>query len=183
MRALRSTPPHLVKFFLLASLLTGCTTVAKNPYDQPGAGPSPSELAVDACNPIGHLQCIYLTGRETWQDGRAGKFTFHWWRMSYIGRACEKQYGRTTGVILESLFAIPHYTAMALGNAAAALTAPFRREEDDNTEPSDQTRERKASITVMDFLNHPVESTNHEPIAVFARHPAGPVAFFRPGQR
>ena len=128
MRALSlSTSRTIIVLLAAAILLGGCTTVAKNPWDEPGAGPSPSQLAVDACNPIGHLQCIYLTGRETWQDGTEGKFTFHWWRMSYIGRACEEQYGRTTGVILEAIFAVPHYTAMAFGNAAAALTAPFRR--------------------------------------------------------
>ncbi len=112
-------------------LLSGCTTVATNPYDEPGAGPSPSALAVDACNPIGHMKCIYLTGREVLADGADGKFTFHWWRMSYIGRACEDQYGRTAGVIAEALFAIPHYSAIAIGNTLAVLAYPFRRNRDD----------------------------------------------------
>lgn len=122
--------------------LGGCTTVAINPYDQPGAPPSPSQQAVDACNPLGHLQCIYLTGKETLNDAANMQYTFHWWRMSYIGRACEKQYGRTTGVILEALFAIPHYTAMAIGNSLGTLAAPFRNNNEDRkatrgTKPSD----------------------------------------------
>lgn len=121
---------------LAMTTLGGCTTVAKNPYDQPGAPPSPSRQAVDACTPLGHLQCIYLTGRETLEDAANLQYTFHWWRMSYIGRACEKQYGRTTGVILEALFAIPHYTAMAIGNALGTLAAPFHDTSEDRKMPA-----------------------------------------------
>ncbi len=104
--------------------------MAEYPYDQPGAGPSPAVLAVDACNLRGHLQCIHLTARDTLADGAQLQWTRHWWRMSYIGQACERQYGRTTGLIVESLFAIPHYSAMAIGNGLATFAYPFRRRED-----------------------------------------------------
>ncbi len=85
---------------------------------------------MNACNPRGHLQCIYLTGRETLEDAAQLQWTRHWWRMSYIGRACEQQYGRRTGVILEAAFALPHYSAMAIGNALGTLSYPFRRDEE-----------------------------------------------------
>lgn len=114
---------------LCAAFLFGCTTMAEYPYDQPGAGPSPAEQAVNACNLKGHLQCIYLTARDTAADGAQLQWTRHWWRMSYIGRACERQHGRTTGLIVEGLFAIPHYTAMAIGNGLATVAYPFRRED------------------------------------------------------
>jgi|GEM_PF-2857043 len=128
-------------FFLT---LAGCTTVATNPYNEPGAGPSPSQAAVNACHPIAHLQCIYLTGRETLNDGADLKFTFHWWRMSYIGRACEEQYGRTVGWIVEGVSAIPHYAAIAVGNVAATLAYPFRnrREADEEEQSGLESAER-----------------------------------------
>lgn len=118
-------PPTWVAI-IAAATLGACTTVAQDPYEQTGAGPSPAEEAVDACNLRGHLQCIYLTGRETLADGAQLKWTRHWWRMSYIGRACERRYGRTTGILLEGLFAIPHYSAIAIGNGLATLARPFR---------------------------------------------------------
>lgn len=112
------------------SLLAACTSVAPDPYAEPGAGPSPAEQTVNACNLRGHLQCIHLTGKEVLEDGAQGQWTRHWWRMSYIGRACEEQYGRTTGVIVEGLFAVPHYFAIGFGNAAAAMTYPFREKQE-----------------------------------------------------
>jgi hypothetical protein len=95
---------------------------------------NPPELGDSSCNFTGHLQCIYLTGKETLSDGLEGKWTRHWFRMSYIGRACEQQYGRTTGVVLESLFALPHYFLIGIGNGAAAMVAPFNpRPNEDET--------------------------------------------------
>lgn len=94
-----------------------CTSVKPMPEDPPGL------TEVDACNLNGHLRCIYLTGKETIDDGLQRKWTRHWFRMSYIGKACERQHGRTTAVILESLFAVPHYFSMAIGNAAAAVAS------------------------------------------------------------
>ena len=67
------------------------------------------DVEINQCNIIDHFKCIYLTGKETLSDGYERKWTRHWFRMSYIGKACEQQHGRTTAVILESLFALPHY--------------------------------------------------------------------------
>jgi len=71
---------------------------------------------VNRCTPWHHLKCVYITGKEVFKDGRQGKATRHWWRMSYIGRACVDQYGKFLGTIYEALFAIPHYLAMGVGN-------------------------------------------------------------------
>jgi len=78
-----------------------------------------------SCNIIEHAKCIYLTTSEALEDSFEGKFTRHWWRMSYIGQACMRQHGKTVGYILEGIFAIPHYSLMAIGNGGAALFAPF----------------------------------------------------------
>ena len=72
---------------------------------------------VHRCTPWHHLKCVYITGKEVFNDGLNGKATRHWWRMSYIGSACTDQYGKVAGTIYEGLFAIPHYLAMAVGNA------------------------------------------------------------------
>lgn len=92
---------------------------------------------LNGCNIIEHAKCIYITGKETMQDGLNRKWTRHWFRMSYIGKACEKEHGRTTAVILESLFAIPHYFFIAIGNGVAAIFSPFA--------PGDEIPEIKAS--------------------------------------
>ncbi|MFS4469741.1 hypothetical protein [Maribacter sp. 2210JD10-5] len=76
---------------------------------------------MNRCTPFQHLKCVYITGKEVFKDGRAGKSTRHWWRMSYIGRACVDQYGTVAGNIYEGLFAIPHYSAMAVGNIVGLL--------------------------------------------------------------
>lgn len=112
------------RIFLLgfSALLVACTSVAPYPDD---AVPLANQI-VNQCSFRAHLQCIGLTGKETLADGANLQWTRHWGRMSYIGQACEKQYGRTTGLILESLFAIPHYSAIAIGNSAATLAYPFR---------------------------------------------------------
>ena len=71
---------------------------------------------VSSCTPKQHLRCIYITGIEVYKDGVAGKSTRHWWRMSYIGRACVKEYGNVLGTLYEAFFAVPHYVAIAVGN-------------------------------------------------------------------
>lgn len=71
---------------------------------------------VNKCTPWHHLQCVYITGTEVYNDGREGQSTRHWWRMSYIGRACTAQYGTTFGQIFEGFFAIPHYIGIGIGN-------------------------------------------------------------------
>ena len=71
---------------------------------------------VNRCTPKHHLRCIYITGIEVYKDGASGKSTRHWWRMSYIGRACANQYGNFLGNLYEAFFAVPHYIAIAAGN-------------------------------------------------------------------
>jgi len=109
-----------VLFFLaLVCLMNACSSI--QPMDNPAQG----DLDVQACNFQSHLKCIALTARETTQDGLQQKWTRHWFRMSYIGKACEKQYGHTTGVVLEGLFAIPHYFVIGLINGSSTLISPF----------------------------------------------------------
>ncbi len=76
---------------------------------------------VDRCTLRHHLMCVHITGVEVYKDGKAGRPTRHWWRMSYIGKACVKEYGKVVGHIYEGLFAIPHYSAMALANGLGML--------------------------------------------------------------
>jgi hypothetical protein len=82
---------------------------------------------VNRCTPWHHLRCIYITGKEVFKDGKNGKATRHWWRMSYVGRVCVDKYGKFLGTIYESLFAIPHYAAMAVGNAVGFAAYIFNK--------------------------------------------------------
>jgi hypothetical protein len=77
------------------------------------------------CSHRGHVECIRITGREVFQHGAEGRWSEHWWRMSYIGRACEERLGRPKGVFLESLFALPHYMAMGVMNLAGLTKYAF----------------------------------------------------------
>ncbi len=81
---------------------------------------------VNRCTLRDHLKCVYITGREVYSDGSVGKTTRHWWRMSYIGRACVAQYGLILGTIYEAIFAVPHYISIALGNGFGILVYLFR---------------------------------------------------------
>ncbi|MFD2562262.1 hypothetical protein [Aquimarina rubra] len=76
---------------------------------------------VDQCSLRGHLRCVYTTGKEVYRDGRQGRKTIHWWRMSYIGRACTRKWGKGAGVFYEALFAVPHYIGILIGNLAGYL--------------------------------------------------------------
>ncbi len=76
---------------------------------------------VNRCTPWHHLKCVYITGKEVFKDGKEGRSTRHWWRMSYIGRACVDQYGKFLGAIYEALFAVPHYLAMGVGNLVGII--------------------------------------------------------------
>ena len=85
------------------------------PQDAPGL------TAVGGCNVVEHLRCVHLTATETAADGLDGKWTRHWGRMSYIGKACERKYGRPMAVVFESIFAVLHYAAIGVVNGAYAL--------------------------------------------------------------
>lgn len=111
---------HAITLWILL-LATGCTSIQDDNGQPPDEVIYAAGERVSRCNLKSHLKCIYLTGAETIGDGRRVKWTRHWFRMSYIGRACEAQYGETTGIILESLFAIPHYAGIAIGNTMSLL--------------------------------------------------------------
>jgi len=100
-------------------LLSACTTVQQMPAQSDGA------QFVNACNIQGHVRCMYLTAIESTEDGWRNKWARHWFSMSYIGKACEKEYGRTVAVLIESLFAIPHYFLLALGNGFSSIVSPL----------------------------------------------------------
>ena len=76
---------------------------------------------VNKCTPWNHIKCVYITGAEVYKDGSKGKSTRHWWRMSYIGRACTAQYGKTFGYIFEGFFAIPHYITLGITNSVGFI--------------------------------------------------------------
>ena len=72
--------------------------------------------SVNQCTPWHHLQCVVITGTEVYEDGRDGKKGRHWWRMSYIGKACTDKHGRFLGIIFEGIWAVPHYTGVVIGS-------------------------------------------------------------------
>lgn len=78
-------------------------------------------LHVNKCTPWHHMQCVYITATEVYKDGSEGKTTRHWWRMSYIGRACTAQHGTVFGKIFEGFFAIPHYIGIGIGNGVGYI--------------------------------------------------------------
>ena len=81
---------------------------------------------VNYCTPWHHLKCVMITGTEVYEDGRDGKKVRHWWRMSYIGRACKERYGKVFGIIFEGLFVVPHYTGVAVGSGFGYLVYAAR---------------------------------------------------------
>lgn len=104
-----------------------CTSIKQMPADSIGL------TAISSCNVIEQVKCAILTTKETIDDGGNGEWTRHWFRMSYIGKTCEKQYGRTTAVILESIFAVPHYSIIAISNSISAISSIFVEiDNDDN---------------------------------------------------
>jgi len=81
---------------------------------------------VNHCTPWDHMKCVLITGGEVFEDGRDGKKVRHWWRMSYIGRACSKRYGTTFGRIFEGMWVVPHYTGVAIGSSFGYITYAIR---------------------------------------------------------
>ncbi len=76
---------------------------------------------VQQCSPKGHWQCVKLTAEEAFFDGVRGKWSRHWWRMSYIGRACKHEKGKAAGHILEGIFAVPHYIGVGIMNVTGFI--------------------------------------------------------------
>ncbi len=81
---------------------------------------------VNHCTPWDHMKCVMITGTEVYEDGRDGKKVRHWWRMSYIGRACTDRHGKVFGTIFEGIWAIPHYTGVAIGSGFGYLVYAAR---------------------------------------------------------
>lgn len=86
---------------------------------------------VNHCTPWHHLKCVYITGTEVYEDGRAGKGTRHWWRMSYIGRACTDRHGKVFGKFFEGMWVVPHYAGVGLGNGIGLVVYAVRGTRED----------------------------------------------------
>lgn len=81
---------------------------------------------VNQCTPWHHMKCVMITGTEVFEDGRDGKKVRHWWRMSYIGRACTDRYGTAFGKIFEGIWVVPHYSGVAIGSGFGYLVYAVR---------------------------------------------------------
>ncbi|MEP0262417.1 hypothetical protein [Dokdonia sp.] len=101
-------------------------------------------LKVNKCTPWHHLQCVYITGTEVYKDGREGKSTRHWWRMSYIGRACTAQHGTVFGKVFEGFFAIPHYISIGIGNGVGYMVYLLRGSPEKIQARKQKKQERKS---------------------------------------
>lgn len=98
---------------------------------------------VNKCTPWHHMQCVYITATEVYKDGSEGKSTRHWWRMSYIGRACTAKHGTTFGRIFEGFFAIPHYIGIGIGNSIGYMIYLVRGSPDKIQARKQKRRERR----------------------------------------
>jgi hypothetical protein len=95
---------------------------------------------VNHCTPWDHMKCVMITGTEVFEDGRDGKKGRHWWRMSYIGRACTAKHGKTFGKIFEGIWALPHYTGIAIGSGFGYLVYTVRGPRDPDKVASRQAK-------------------------------------------
>ena len=98
---------------------------------------------VNQCTPWHHAKCVWITTKEVYADGRDGKSTRHWWRMSYIGQACSDTHGKTFGKIFEGLWAVPHYIGVALANGAGLVVYVFTGSKEDKMKRKKKRRERR----------------------------------------
>jgi hypothetical protein len=61
-----------------------------------------------------------------------GNFSKHWFKMSYIGRACINKHGKRVGVFMETVWAVPHYLGVGMFNVIGytiyVARIPFRKE-------------------------------------------------------
>ncbi|HNP18942.1 MAG TPA: hypothetical protein PKL31_10945 [Fulvivirga sp.] len=111
---------------LIILLFSTLTNAQDNDTTMIFSTPEKKVISVNNCTPWDHAKCIYITGKEVYEDGRNGMKTKHWWRMSYIGQACRDQHGKVFGIIFEGIFVIPHYTGVALGNGIGILVRILR---------------------------------------------------------
>jgi hypothetical protein len=82
---------------------------------------------VEYCNAKGHALCIKVTAKEVFEDGANGRWSDHWYRMSYIGEACVNEHGKSKGKALEAVFAPGHYFAMFWVNLAGLTKHGFSK--------------------------------------------------------
>jgi len=91
--------------------------------------PSTGEFAkVEHCTPFDHAKCVYTTAAEVYRDGRSGKVSKHWGRMSYIGRAYTTRFGKVIGILYEGLFIVPHYVGIGIANVSGIIVYALRGE-------------------------------------------------------
>ena len=129
--------------FTIVLLLFSFFGFSQTIQDSVDDGKVKKAIIINNCTPKAHLQCVYLTTSEVYEEGRNGKRSRHWWRMSYIGRACTDRHGKGFGKFFEAMFAIPHYTMMAMVNGVGLIAYVVKP-------PKDKIRakkkETKASI-------------------------------------
>jgi hypothetical protein len=123
----------VLRFYIFISLvcfsLTGVAQEAENP--------------IQYCNRKGHALCVKITAKEVFEDGSKGKWSRHWKRMSYIGKACVSEHGEEKGKALEAVFAPGHYFAMFWVNVAGLTKYGFSKKEK-------KKKEAEASLSLTD---------------------------------
>ena len=111
------------------------------------------ERVVNKCTPWHHLQCVYITGTEVYADGSEGESTRHWWRMSYIGRACTAKHGTRFGKIFEGIFAVPHYIGVAIGNGIGYMVYIIRGSPQKIEARKARRAAKRAANTLLSIIN------------------------------
>jgi len=112
----------LISYMLRFLLITFLVSLSVLGFSQEA-----EENPVQFCNHKGHALCIKITAKEVFADGANGKWSHHWKRMSYIGKACVKEHGKKKGKALEAVFAPGHYFAMFWVNVAGLTKYGFSK--------------------------------------------------------
>jgi hypothetical protein len=131
----RLTPIHVVIGLLVLLVGSSFHGQAIPPDDSTATNP------VRQCSPKGHWQCVKLTAEEVFFDGVRGKWSRHWWRMSYIGRACKHEKSKAAGHIIEGIFAVPHYIGVGIMNITGFIEHLALQPMMKNKQPQEQRPE------------------------------------------
>ena len=107
--------------FIVLCTMASVLSYSQEQYD------SEQQAIVNKCTPLDHIRCVLITSAEVYEDGKSGKATRHWWKMSYIGRACVAEHGEVIGKLMEGIFAIPHYTTMAIVNSIGVIVYVIKK--------------------------------------------------------